>query len=67
MNNYPFRYAFRIDPETETALEQIARHTFQSKASIMRRYVQEGVKKEAGDYAESTISVLRSAQLHKAV
>jgi hypothetical protein len=48
MNNYPVRYAFRLDPATEAALEQIARHTFQSKASIMRRYVQEGVEKEAG-------------------
>ena len=47
MNHYPIRYAFRLDPATEAALEQIARHTFQSKASIMRRYVQEGVKREA--------------------
>jgi hypothetical protein len=43
MNNYPVRHAFRLDPVTEAALEQIARNTFQSKASIMRRYVQEGV------------------------
>jgi len=46
MNQYPVRYAFRLDPATEAALEQIARHTFQSKASIMRRYVQDGVKNE---------------------
>jgi hypothetical protein len=46
MNQYPIRYAFRLDPVTEAALEQIARHTFQSKASIMRRYVQEGVRRE---------------------
>ena len=46
MNNYPVRYAFRLDPATEAVLEQIARHTFQSKASIMRRYVQEGVAKD---------------------
>jgi hypothetical protein len=46
MNNYPVRYAFRLDPATEQALEQIARHTFQSKASIMRRYVQEGASRE---------------------
>jgi hypothetical protein len=45
MNNYPVRYAFRLDPATEQALEQISRHTFQSKASIMRRYVQEGVRR----------------------
>jgi integrase len=43
MNQYPIRYAFRLDPATEAALEHISRHTFQSKASIMRRYVQEGV------------------------
>jgi hypothetical protein len=43
MNNYPVRYAFRLDSAAKAALEQISRHTFQSKASIMRRYVQEGV------------------------
>lgn len=46
MNHYPIRYAFRLDPATEAALEQIARQTFQSKASLMRRYVQEGVAQE---------------------
>lgn len=57
MINYPIRYAFRLDPATESALEQISRHTFQSKASIMRRYVQEGVKREvssSADHAHST-------------
>ena len=67
MNNYPVRYAFRLDPATEAALEQIARHTFQSKASIMRRYVQEGVEKEADAYAKSTLSALCSANILKAV
>ena len=46
VNQYPIRYAFRLDPGTEAALEQIARHTFQSKASIMRRYVLKGVRSE---------------------
>jgi hypothetical protein len=46
MNQYPVRYAFRLDPATEAALEQISQRTFQSKASIMRRYVQEGVSKD---------------------
>ena len=63
MNQYPVRYAFRLDPATEAALEQIARHTFQSKASIMRRYVQEGVEKEAVAYAEGSAAVMKSAQL----
>ena len=63
MNNYPVRYAFRLDPATEAALEQIARHTFQSKASIMRRFVQDGVRKEADAYAEGAAAVMKSAQL----
>ena len=61
MNQYPVRYAFRIDPATEAALEQIARHTFQSKASIMRRYVQEGVNKDAKAYAEGASAMFNSA------
>ena len=52
MNRYEHRYAFRLDPATEQALQQIAQHTFQSKASIMRRYVQEGVIREALAFAE---------------
>jgi predicted transcriptional regulator len=63
MNQYPIRYAFRLDPATEAALEQIARHTFQSKASIMRRYVQDGVKREAETYAEGAASLLQSAKM----
>ena len=63
MNQYPIRYAFRLDPATEAALEQISRHTFQSKASIMRRYVQEGVKRETDAYAEGAAALLKSGLL----
>lgn len=63
MNKYPIRYAFRLDPATEAALEQIARHTFQSKASIMRRYIQEGVKGEAEAYAEGASSLTRATHV----
>lgn len=49
MNNYPIRYAFRLDPKTEAAIEQISVQSYQSKASIMRRYVQEGVARETGE------------------
>jgi len=63
MNRYPIRYAFRLDPATEAAFEQISRLTFQSKASIMSRYVQEGVKREAEAYAEGAASVMRSAKM----
>jgi hypothetical protein len=34
------------DPPAAQSLEQGPRHTYQSKASIMRRYVQEGVANE---------------------
>ena len=39
------RYAFRLDPAKAYSPEQIARHTFQSNASIMCRYIDEGVPK----------------------
>jgi predicted transcriptional regulator len=52
MNRYEHRYAFRLDPATERSLQEIAQRTYQTKASIMRRYVQEGVAREAGIYAE---------------
>lgn len=67
MNQYPVRYAFRLDPATEAALEEISRHTFQSKASIMRRYVQEGVKREADVYAEGASSLINSTTILRAV
>jgi predicted transcriptional regulator len=63
MNQYPVRYAFRLDQATEAALEQIARHTFQSKASIMRRYVQEGVQREAEAYAEGSKQLSYASQI----
>ena len=63
MNNYPIRYAFRLDPATEAALEQIARHTFQSKASIMRRYVQEGVRRDVSVGAEWDYTGANTASL----
>ena len=63
MNNYPIRYAFRLDPATEAALEQIARHTFQSKACIMRRFVQDGVKREAEAYAEGATATMKSVSI----
>ena len=46
MNQYPVRYAFRLDPATEQALEQIARHKNHSKASIIRCYVVECAKRD---------------------
>jgi plasmid stabilization system protein ParE len=44
----PFVFAgiIPLENRAEANFDQIARHTFQSKASIMRRYVQEGVAKD---------------------
>jgi len=38
--------AVRLDPGTEAALKQIARHAFQRKASIMRRQVQDAIRRD---------------------
>lgn len=56
MSKYEHRYAFRLDPATEQALQQIAERTFQTKASIMRRYVQEGVVRDALPSATISLS-----------
>ena len=60
MTQYIYRHHLRLDEPTQSALEQICRHTFSTKSNIMRRYVQEGVAKDAEAYAEG-LKNLRSA------
>lgn len=67
MNRYQMRHHFRLDPATEQALEEIVRHTFSSKSSLMRRYVQEGVARDAQIYAQTAEQVLRSTRILKSV
>jgi predicted transcriptional regulator len=50
--NFNKRHHFRLDDATQNALEQICRHTMLSKSTLMRRYVQEGVQRDALKYAE---------------
>lgn len=57
------RHHFRLDDATEAALEQICRYTFQTKSSMMRRYVQEGVARDAQSAAEQTRIVMEAAQV----
>ena len=57
--NYPLRHYLRLDEATQEALEEICRHTFSTKSNIMRRYVQECVKRDAQMYAEETEKVLK--------
>ena len=46
MNNFKVRHAFRLDDTTELALDKLAKNSCQTKASLMRTFVQEGVKRE---------------------
>jgi hypothetical protein len=55
-----FRHYLRLDAVTQQALEEICRHTFATKSELMRRYVREGVRREAQDYAEQ-VQKLRAA------
>ena len=67
MDKYKQRHHFRLDATTEAAIEEICRHTFMSKSAVMRRYVQEGVARDAKTYAEETEKVLNAARILRAV
>jgi len=54
------RHHFRLDDATEAALAEICRHTFSTKSNLMRRYVQEGVARDAVAFAEQTNRVLEA-------
>ena len=47
MNHFKIRHAFRLDEATEQALQKLATSICQTKASLMRRFIQEGVGREA--------------------
>ncbi len=54
------RHHLRIDATTQAVLEQICRYTFSTKSSLMRRYVQEGVQRDAQEYAAQIESARRA-------
>ena len=43
----PIRHYLRLDQITQSAMDELCRHTFSTKSALMRRYVQEGVKRDA--------------------
>jgi hypothetical protein len=67
MNHYQHRHYFRLDDATQAALEEICRHKFIAKATLMRRYVQEGVAREAQEIAEETEKVLRACSVMRSI
>ena len=56
----PIRHYLRIDRITQSAMNEICRHTYSTKSALMRRYVQEGVKRDALQYAEQVEIVQRA-------
>ena len=67
MPNLEYRHHFRLDPATETALEQICRMTFMTKSAIMRRYVREGVARDVQVYADEAGKILGATNVLKSV
>lgn len=39
-----YRHHLRLDENTQEALKKISKATLQTRSSLMRRYIQEGVK-----------------------
>lgn len=62
----PIRNYIRLDTATQSALEEISKHTFSTKSSLMRRYVKEGVSREAKIFADETQRVLRDTSILQA-
>lgn len=68
MNRLTSRKTFRVDKSTALLLSEVARHSYRCESELMRRYVAEGVRREAAIYADetqaisSTIETLRSVR-----
>ncbi len=60
MSQLPQRHYVRLDNATQDSLDELCRHLLTTKSELMRRYVREGVKREAQDYADSIQQVRRS-------
>ena len=58
----PIRHYLRIDQITQNAMDELCRQTFSTKSALMRRYVREGVKRDALLYAEQVEIVQRATQ-----
>ena len=58
----PIRHYLRIDQITQNAMDELCRQTFSTKSALMRRYVREGVKSDAVEYAKQVEIVQRATQ-----
>ncbi len=61
------RKSFRLDKDTSALLEEVARHCFGKESTLIRKYVQEGVLKDAERYANETRRVLDATNTLKRV
>lgn len=57
MNRLTSRKTFRVDNSTALLLSEVARHSFKCESELLRKYVAEGVRKEAAIYADETQAI----------
>ena len=60
MTKYEYRHHLRLDEITHEALDELCRQLFTTKSNLMRKYIQEGVKRDVQEYAVEAEKVMRS-------
>ena len=63
MNDLPQRHYVRLDNAMQNALDELCRHLYTTKSELMRRYVREGVRREAAENAQCIEEVRRSERI----
>jgi predicted DNA-binding protein len=56
---YSIRHYLRVDPATQNGLETLTRYTCMTKSQLMRRFVQEGVRKEIEECENQMLDLQR--------
>lgn len=67
MTKYEYRHYLRLDEVTQEALDELCRQLFTTKSNLMRRYIQEGVKKDVQDYAVEAERVMKGIDVLRQV
>ena len=65
--NQDHRHYLRLDDATQNALDQLTRHLFTTKSELMRRYVRDGVQKQAAEIAEEVKRLQKSGLILSSV
>ena len=65
--NHDHRHYLRLDCATQDTLEQLTRHLFTTKSELMRRYVRDGVQREAAKYADEVERLQKSGMILSSV